>query len=115
MRDEPVIIQGDGTQTRDFIHVQDVVQANLLAMMRDVCGTYNIASGIATRVDELAQILGRITGVTKEPVYADPRPGDVHDSYADIRRARDHLRFTPGRTLEQGLADTVASFTVDSL
>jgi UDP-glucose 4-epimerase len=85
-----------------------VVQANLLAMEREVRGTLNIASGTRTSVNELARTLQEILGVDRELRYGPPRPGDIRDSWADITRARRMLGFRPRYTLREGLEAMVA-------
>lgn len=106
----PPIIYGDGEQTRDFIFVADVVWANIMAMESSASGVFNIAGGSRISLNQLASILSAITGVNRQPVYDQPRPGDVRDSVAAISRAREAFGFTPRYTLEEGLRETVAWF-----
>jgi len=106
----PPIIYGDGEQTRDFIFVADVVRANIMAMESSASGVFNIAGGSRISLNQLASILSAITGVNRQPVYDQPRPGDVRDSVAAISRAREAFGFTPRYTLEEGLRETVAWF-----
>ena len=108
--DNPPIIYGDGEQTRDFISVADVVRANILAMESDASGIFNVAGGRRISLNQLAAILAEITGVNHRPVYEPPRPGDVRDSLAEITRAEEAFGFSPRRTLEEGLRETVAWF-----
>lgn len=114
---EPCTIFGDGETTRDFCHVDDVVQANLLAATADVAATgavYNIARGQRTSLNELFQLISR--GVpryvpaspTPSLRYAAFRPGDVRHSFADIARARSALGFVPTRDMARGLDETIA-------
>ena len=109
---EPVRIFGDGEQTRDFVHVDDVVAANLRAAVADgVSGVVlNVASGRRTRVNDLVRIIGRCAGRELVPEYAPPRAADVRHSWADIGRARQLLGYSPAVELEAGLAGTVAAF-----
>lgn len=107
---EPPVIYGDGKQTRDFTHVEDVVQANMLALNeRDAVGeVFNIATGVATSVNELAALLQEIMGKTHlKPVYTGPRAGDIRHSYADITKAREVLGYRPKFSLREGLAKLV--------
>ncbi|HOS81498.1 MAG TPA: SDR family oxidoreductase [Methanolinea sp.] len=106
---KPPVIFGDGTQTRDFVYVRDVVRANILAMERDAEGVYNIGSGKETSINELATILMRLLRFRGQPVYAGGRPGDVMHSVADISRARSLLGWEPAFSLEEGLSDTLVS------
>lgn len=109
--DRPTIF-GDGTQTRDFAHVDNVVHANLLAAQarRPLTGrAVNIGCGAAVSVNELARQMMTAWGVTGvEPVYADERPGDVKHSLADITLARELLGYAPVTPFADGLAETVA-------
>ncbi len=107
---EPPRIYGDGSQTRDFVFVQDVVQANIAAMASDAAGTFNIAGGTPLSVNDLASIVQDLLGTDREPLHAAARPGDIHDSYADITRARERLGWSPRHSLKRGLAETVAWF-----
>ena len=98
------VIFGDGMQVRDFIFVQDVVMANLAAMMEKVkCGFFNIGSGNPLSIKDLAYLMIKISGQTLEPKYADPRPGDAKMSAADISHSKKLLGWRPETTLEEGL------------
>lgn len=103
------VTYGDGLQSRDFTYVDDVVQANLLAAdAPDVAGkVYNIACGRRTSLLELIDIINGILGTRTKPVHADPRPGDVRHSQADISRAVADLGFRPNTDLIQGLEKTI--------
>jgi UDP-glucose 4-epimerase len=109
LREEPLTIFGDGAQTRDFVHVGDVVQANLKAAdTPGVRGAFNIGSGTRISINGLVDRL-RTTMDGLLPVrYAPPRPGDVRDSLADITAARTAFGFEPRIGLTTGLADYVA-------
>lgn len=104
-RGEPPVIFGDGEQTRDFIHVADVVEAVVKAMENEeVRGTFNIGSGEAVTINYLANLVLRLAGREYlKPIYAPPRPGDVRRSVADIRRAGEALGFKPKVRLEEGI------------
>jgi nucleoside-diphosphate-sugar epimerase len=104
------VIFGDGKQTRDFIFVKDVVQANILAMQSQATGTFNIGSGERIDLNALSCILTEIMNVDLPPVYEKTRDGDVRDSVADISHARNVLGFTPQFTFKAGLTDTVRSY-----
>ena len=103
---KPMNIFGDGSQTRDFVHVRDVVQANMLATSKNaVAGiAYNIGSGKPVTVTELARVLGQIAGGrSPSPLYLPPRSGDVKHSVADVTRAKEALGFRPGTDLKADL------------
>jgi len=106
----PITVHGDGTQTRDFVHVSDVVQANLLAATEGTPGTaYNIGTGETISILELAETI-REAVATEVPIrieHIDKREGDIDESQAAIGRATDDLGFRPTIRLQDGLADLV--------
>jgi len=105
---ETLTIFGDGEQTRDFINVRDVVQANLKAAdSRGVSGAFNLGSGSRVSINDLVRELARLDGEL-DVRYGPPRPGDVRDSLADISRAHDALGFSPSVALPQGLREYVS-------
>lgn len=113
----PLVIFGDGEQTRDFVHVGDVVEANMLALKNGkiIGETYNIATGVATTINQLAKILMEITNKTElRLVRAEPRKGDIKHSVADISKARRELRYKPRISLEEGLKDLAKSLEMRS-
>lgn len=109
LRGQPPVIYGDGQQSRDFIYVENVVRANLLAAnATDFRGeVFNIGTASRITVKELAAILNSLLGVKMSPVYANPRPGDIMESYADISLAERHLGFRPEVDFEKGLKLTI--------
>lgn len=106
----PPVIHGDGSQTRDFVHVSDIVQANLLAATTAATGeAYNVGTGESVTVRELADTLVDVTGAGVEPEHGPAREGDIDESEADISKARDRLGYEPEIDLMEGLADLVES------
>ena len=105
---EPLVIFGDGKQTRDFIYVKDVVKANLLvAESKRANGrVFNVATGRQTTILELAMKIIEITGSNSSVLFDKPRPGDIRHSLADISEIR-KLGFEPEFSLEEGLKRTV--------
>ena len=102
---KPLGIDWDGLQSRDFVSVKDVVQANLLAATCGVPGEiYNVASGHTYTLLELADTIERISGRKLERVSRPKRPGDVHESSADISKIK-ALGYSPSVTLEEGLRE----------
>ena len=93
------VIYGDGTQTRDFIHVADVAQFVEVVLDR---GAFNVGTGRAVSIRELAVIVMRLAGLGGEPLYGPPRPGDVKHSAADVSKAKS-LGWQPQMPLEEGL------------
>ena len=103
---EPLTIYGDGEQTRDFVSVDDVVRANVLAAESKGLGgrIFNIGTGRAVSINALAQILMDLGGKT-EIEYALPRLGDVRESVADVNRAAEELGFEAAIDIKAGLKD----------
>ncbi len=100
---------GDGEQTRDFIFVGDVVEANLRAATADeaVGEVVNVGSGRSTSLNTLLTVLAPLIGNTVEPIYEAERPGDVRHSLAETSKARRLLGFEAQTSLAEGLAQTV--------
>ncbi len=97
-------IYGDGEQTRDFVNVRDVADANIqAALTSEVKGVFNIGSGTRISINELARLIQEFAGMQVGVAYAPPRPGDVRDSLADIRAARAAFGFTPKVEFKEGL------------
>jgi UDP-glucose 4-epimerase len=99
---------GDGRQTRDYIYVDDVVEANLKAGASDAGGPFNIGLGIETSVLDLVDAFSRLSGRPFEPEFAPERPGEILHSSLDNTRAREELGWEPLVTLEDGLERTLA-------
>jgi len=100
----PPVVYGDGEQTRDFIHVDDVAKAvELTIKTSQVNGVFNIGSGNPVKIRDLAKLVMRLCQVEGEPVYTAQRPGDIKHSYTDITKARSLLGFEPRIGLEEGL------------
>ncbi|AXR81217.1 NAD-dependent epimerase/dehydratase family protein [Natrarchaeobaculum sulfurireducens] len=109
-RNEPITVHGAGTQTRDFVHVDDVVEANCLAATTDRVGkAYNVATGDAVSVRELAELIRKVTGSDSEIVHTDPREGDVERSRADLSNVRERLGYEPSISLEEGLRELASA------
>jgi UDP-glucose 4-epimerase len=106
----PCTIYGDGTQTRDFAFVDDVVSAFVAA--RDAGGgeLLNVGTGVELSVNELYARLAELTGATTEPVYAPARPGELHRIAVDPGRAAAVLGWHPAVNLGEGLKQTVEWF-----
>jgi UDP-glucose 4-epimerase len=100
-------IYGDGSQTRDFVFVDDVVQAFVLAMDAGSRLRCNVGSGRETSVNELFRTLVDLTGYDQEPYYAPERPGELQRIALDNSRAREVLGWEPWTDLQRGLATTL--------
>ena len=109
-------IYGDGEQSRDFIHVADVVRANLAAAGSAAAAgeALNVASGAGTTVNGLLAAVNRALGTRVEPVHAPPRPGDILHSTADVAKARRLLGFAPSLSFVDGLEATTAWYRTRS-
>ncbi len=105
--DRPPRIDGDGTQTRDFVYVEDVVDAMVRAGERGGGRTLNVGTGSETSVKELFGVLARITGFEGEPRQGPPRPGDIARSALDATAAKRHLDWEPFTPLATGLRRVV--------
>lgn len=104
----PPIIFGDGEQTRDFVHVDDIVQGTLLALSREGAEgeAINIGTGKAVSINEISEKILDVTGRRElEPIYEKGKPGDIRHSRADIGKAREILDYEPRVSLEEGLKE----------
>jgi UDP-glucose 4-epimerase len=107
LRNEPIIIFGDGEQTRDFVHVDDVVQANIKAAdSQGVSGAFNVASGQSVTINHLVEMI--TNGYDESRIeYGTVRPGDVRHSLADISLAKKKIDYTPQVDLEKGIEEYI--------
>ena len=106
----PIIIYGDGKQTRDFIYVDDVVEANILGIQHQVTGIYNVSTGISSSVNLLVDEFRNISGKDIEVVYDKPRLGDIRDSVLATDKSEKELLFTAKYNLHDGLIKTYEYF-----
>jgi UDP-glucose 4-epimerase len=105
LQNEPITIYGDGSQTRDFIYVKDVVKANILASQKGN-ETYNVALGHSTSVLELAEKIIKITNSKSQIKFLEERPGDIKHSKANPSKFN-QLGFKPEYTIDQALEETI--------
>jgi UDP-glucose 4-epimerase len=112
MQGRPPTIFGDGEQSRDFTYIENVVQANLLAMSAEHLHgeAINIACGKRTSLNQLFNVLKDILGSKQAPLYEEPRKGDVRHSLADIRKGKELINYEPKVGIEAGLKKTVEFF-----
>ena len=109
---EPPIINGDGQQTRDFVYVGDVVQANILAMKSNVNHEFfNIGTNSTITVLELANLIIDSFGLPLKPIHGPELPGDVKITKADISRAKKLLNWEPKTRIEEWLKSTITART----
>ncbi|MBT4175468.1 MAG: NAD-dependent epimerase/dehydratase family protein, partial [Thaumarchaeota archaeon] len=100
----PLIIYGDGQAMRDFIYIDDVVTAIILAMNSSESNTYNIANGTGTSIIDLAKIMIVLSGKSLDIIFKPERDGDILSSMSDITLAKTNLRFIPKISLKKGLS-----------
>jgi UDP-N-acetylglucosamine 4-epimerase len=114
LTDKEIFIDGDGSQTRDFTYIDNAVQANIKAMFSDNLQSYghvfNIAAGHNINLNQLVEIICKITGYTKTPQHRPPRKGDIRNSLADVSLAEKHFGYKPQVSVEEGLKKTVEWF-----
>lgn len=114
LKNMPPIINGDGEQTRDFVYINDVVEANMLAMnsQSGVGEAFNIATGKNVSINQVAETLKHIMNKENlENIHTEPRPTDIKHGYASISKARRILRYVPRFSIEKGLAKLVDWYT----
>jgi UDP-glucose 4-epimerase len=109
LSNEPMVIYGDGTQTRDFIYVDDLCDCIHRATTTDgLAGdVFQVAMGVETAIADLAELVQKVTGAESEIQFEPKRAGEIHRSWADISKARRVLGFNPQVDLEQGIRQTV--------
>ncbi len=111
LKNEPILIYGDGEQTRDFIYVKDVVEANILAAINPkVNGVFNLALGTATSINQIAREIIKTTGSKSEIIYEKERAGDIKHSIASVDETFSALQFKPAFSLEEGFRETINYF-----
>lgn len=112
-KEQPTIF-GDGNQTRDFVYVKDVVNANLLAASEaDAVGqAFNVGTGRYITIKALWDLVCKLAGIGVSASYADPRPGDILESFSDIGKAENLMGFKPLFTFEKGLKETFKWYDV---
>ncbi|HKC95674.1 MAG TPA: NAD-dependent epimerase/dehydratase family protein [Nitrospira sp.] len=110
LNNEQAVINGNGRQTRDFVFVEDVVEANLAVMGQDTQGTYNVGTGVETSINDLFRILIQHTGSTCKEVHGPAKKGEQARSVIDSTRLRHELSWDPKADLSDGLKKTVEYF-----
>jgi UDP-glucose 4-epimerase len=117
LQGRPPTIYGDGSQSRDFTYVQNVVDANLLAcQVQGVSGrVFNVACGDRITVNSMLQQINQITGKDISPIYDAPRSGDIKHSQADITLAKKHLGYQAKVSFEEGLRHTIEWYRNNTL
>jgi UDP-glucose 4-epimerase len=107
---KPLMIYGDGSQTRDFVYVEDVAEAMLKAGISNISGTFNIATGSETSVLELASLIQELRGSELKMVHLPERKGEIKRSLADISRLQNEIGPMDPVKLKEGLRKTFRWF-----
>jgi UDP-N-acetylglucosamine 4-epimerase len=111
---QPVYINGDGEQTRDFTYVDNAVQINIKGMLSDndqaFGRVYNVAVGENYSVNRLYELCLQYLGSQMEAIHREPRAGDIRNSLADISLAKKHIGYKPTKRFEEGLSETIGYF-----
>jgi UDP-glucose 4-epimerase len=111
VRGAGVVINGSGEQERDFVYVDDIVSANLLARQALGGQIYNLGTGIGTSINQLFASMKSLTSYAQEPVYGPPKAGETFKIYLDATKARSELGWRPEVGLEHGLRATIRSYS----
>jgi UDP-glucose 4-epimerase len=105
---KPPVIFGDGNQRRDFVHVNDIVSANLRSMDSQIpAGIFNIGSGVGRTINEIAQLLCQKINPEIQPFFMDAHPGELRYSIADIGSAIENLGYRPVEKLENRIDEII--------
>ena len=107
---EPITIYGDGEQTRDFVNVYDVAEANSLASQSSKTDVYNLGSGTSVTINRLAEMMQKISGIKTEIKHVSERPADVRHCKANANKVLDNLGFKAAVELESGLVEYLKWF-----
>lgn len=110
LKGEQPVINGDGKQTRDYVYVGDVVRANLLALEKNVCGSYNVGTGVETDVNTIFNELRKAASVEKEEKHGEAKAGEQQRSCLDCGLIKREMGWEPGVGLKEGLEETVREF-----
>ncbi|HMU54756.1 MAG TPA: GDP-mannose 4,6-dehydratase [Nitrospira sp.] len=110
LNNEQPVINGNGRQTRDFVFVEDVVEANLAVMGQETAGTYNVGTGVETSINDLFRILVQHTGSTCKELHGPAKKGEQARSVIDAAKLRHELSWEPKMSLSDGLKRTVDYF-----
>jgi UDP-glucose 4-epimerase len=110
---KPLLVYGDGSQTRDFVNVKDIANAVLASLKTGVSNdVFNVGSGKSTSINELAKTVSELVDKNLDIHYEDPRTGDIKHSYADISKAKKFLGYEPKFSLSDGLRELVEGQSV---
>ncbi|WP_409341793.1 NAD-dependent epimerase/dehydratase family protein [Paenibacillus sp. MBLB4367] len=108
----PIIVHGDGEQSRDFVYVGDVAEANAIALTEGSRETVHISTGVQTSINRLIEIMLLCSGRKRTVLHQEPRPGDIRHSVLSNAKAAEKLGWTPAVTLEEGVRRTLGYYGV---
>ncbi len=108
LRNQEIVIYGAGSQTRDFIYVRDVVNANIRALTSDITNeVFNIGTGKGTSINDLAGMIIKSCSSDSQISYEPGKPGDIHFSLSDITKAKEQLSWRPRHDVEEAISTTI--------
>ena len=107
LKREPIRIFGDGEQTRDFVYVKDVARATVRALNYNFSDVFNVGTGVSTSINELAELVMKLTGTQVDVIHENERPGDIKRSMARIDKISRDLNWRPEFSLTEGLRETI--------
>jgi UDP-glucose 4-epimerase len=107
LKNDDCTIYGDGKQTRDYVFVGDVVDANVLVLEKGDNQSFNIGTGLTTSVNQLFSMIAKIASYKKKPIYIEARKGELLENYLNAEKAKNILGWKPKTSLEEGLKATV--------
>jgi len=110
LENETPVIFGDGTQTRDFIHVDDVVESNIISMEKNLEGVFNVGTGIETDINTIFSLIKKATGSDAEKTHAGEQRGEVKRSCLSYEKIEEAAGWHPSSTVEEGIKKTVSWF-----
>jgi UDP-glucose 4-epimerase len=110
LRGEGVRINGDGKQTRDFVYVADVAEANARALGSDAIGSFNVGTGVETDINQIFQLVAQLAGNDHQGVHGPPLPGEQRRSVVDPAKIGAVMGWRPRTSLKEGLSETVRFF-----
>jgi len=111
LKNQDIIIYGDGEQTRDFVFVKDIVRANIMAAeQKSVRGVYNLGTGTSISINQLVSLTLLLTESASKVIFADERPGDIKHSLSSMEKTKSDLGFVPQFDLTEGLKATIRYF-----
>jgi len=113
LKGKPLTVYGDGSQIRDYVHVEDICRGIMLAIEKEVSGVFQLGTGIPVTINELLDLIrGTVgQGFAVDVRYEDFRPGEIRNTWCDIARASSVLGYSPSISLKEGLAGTWRWFT----